>query len=274
MKVLKSRAALQEFRAGLNGSVGFVPTIGALHKGHLSLIESSIKENNYTIVSIFVNPTQFGANEDFGSYPRTLEQDIALCEKAGVSAVFAPRVEEMYFDDEVSLSPPKNMGYILEGFDRPTHFAGVLRVVLKLFMLTRAHCAYFGQKDAQQVLILQKMVRDLFVPVEIVPCPIMRDSDSLALSSRNIYLSPEQRQSALCIPRTIEAIKNEVEKGQTEAKHLRALALEGLKSVDRIFYADFFDRELKPIERVEKGKSIFLIAAQVGTTRLLDNLWI
>ena len=185
MEVCKDRLSLARFRSGLGESVGFVATMGALHKGHLSLIEKSLQENTHTIVSIFVNPTQFGENEDFGSYPRTLEADLALCEKAGVSAVFAPSVEDMYSTDEITFNPPKNMGYILEGFDRPTHFAGVIAVVLKLFMLIKPRKAYFGQKDAQQVLILQKMVRDLFLDIEIVPCEIVRDDDGLALSSRN-----------------------------------------------------------------------------------------
>ena len=155
MQVLQSIKELKAFRESLGvQSVGLVPTMGALHKGHLSLISESSRHNAHTIVSIFVNPTQFGQNEDLSTYPRTLEQDLALCENLGVSAVFAPSVEEMYAsDDEIAILPPKMMGYVLEGFDRPTHFAGVLQVVLKLFMLTRPHKAYFGKKDAQQVLI-------------------------------------------------------------------------------------------------------------------------
>lgn len=275
MEVCKDRCSLVKFRSGLKGSVGFVATMGALHKGHLSLIEKSLKENQHTIVSIFVNPTQFGENEDFGSYPRTLEADLALCEKAGASAVFTPSVEDMYNIDEITFNPPKNMGYILEGFDRPTHFAGVIAVVLKLFMLVKPCKAYFGQKDAQQVLILQKMVRDLFLDIEIVPCEIVRDDDGLALSSRNIYLSAKEREIALCIPRTIALVKKHIDNGQIKTDKLKALALESLsQSETTLFYADFFSRELKPIAMIEKQKSIFLIALKVGKTRLLDNLWI
>nr|WP_317403615.1 pantoate--beta-alanine ligase [uncultured Helicobacter sp.] len=275
MEVCKDRLSLARFRSGLGESVGFVATMGALHKGHLSLIEKSLQENTHTIVSIFVNPTQFGENEDFGSYPRTLEADLALCEKAGVSAVFTPSAEDMYSTDEITFNPPKNMGYILEGFDRPTHFAGVIAVVLKLFMLIKPHKAYFGQKDAQQVLILQKMVRDLFLDIEIVPCGIVRDDDGLALSSRNIYLSVKEREIALCIPRTIALVEQHIKNGEMSVDKLKALALESLtQSGTTLFYADFFNRELKPIAVIKKQESIFLIALRVGKTRLLDNLWI
>lgn len=275
MEVCKDRLSLARFRSGLGESVGFVATMGALHKGHLSLIEKSLQENTHTIVSIFVNPTQFGENEDFGSYPRTLEADLALCERAGVSAVFAPSAEDMYSTDEITFNPPKNMGYILEGFDRPTHFAGVIAVVLKLFMLVKPRKAYFGQKDAQQVLILQKMVRDLFLDIEIVPCEIVRDDDGLALSSRNIYLSAKEREIALCIPRTIALVEQHIKNGEMSVDKLKALALESLtQSGTTLFYADFFNRELKPIAVIKKQESIFLIALRVGKTRLLDNLWI
>ena len=275
MEVCKDRLSLARFRSGLGESVGFVATMGALHKGHLSLIEKSLQENTHTIVSIFVNPTQFGENEDFGSYPRTLEADLALCERAGVSAVFAPSAEDMYSTDEITFNPPKNMGYILEGFDRPTHFAGVIAVVLKLFMLVKPRKAYFGQKDAQQVLILQKMVRDLFLDIEIVPCEIVRDDDGLALSSRNIYLSAKEREIALCIPRTIALVEQHIKNGEMSVDKLKALVLESLRlSETTLFYADFFNRELKPIAVIKKQESIFLIALRVGKTRLLDNLWI
>lgn len=275
MEVCKDRLSLARFRSGLGESVGFVATMGALHKGHLSLIEKSLQENTHTIVSIFVNPTQFGENEDFGSYPRTLEADLALCERAGVSAVFAPSAEDMYSTDEITFNPPKNMGYILEGFDRPTHFAGVIAVVLKLFMLIKPRKAYFGQKDAQQVLILQKMVRDLFLDIEIVPCEIVRDDDGLALSSRNIYLSAKEREIALCIPRTIALVEQHIKNGEMSVDKLKALVLESLRlSETTLFYADFFNRELKPIAVIKKQESIFLIALRVGKTRLLDNLWI
>lgn len=277
MKLIQSISQMRDYRSSLtqnHQSIGFVATMGALHQGHLSLIQTSLAQNDYTIVSIFVNPTQFGANEDFDAYPRTLEQDLALCEEAGVSVVFAPNAQDMYGNDEISFNPPVKMGYILEGFDRPTHFAGVLQIVLKLFHLIMPHRAYFGQKDAQQVLMIQKMVKDLFLPIEIVPCPIQRDSDGLALSSRNIYLSAVDRERALCIPRTIMRIKDEIQKGQIEVAYLRTLALEGLERADRIFYADFYNHSLESVTQIVSGDSIFLVAVKIGQTRLLDNLWI
>lgn len=277
MKLIQSISQMRDYRSSLTQNhqgIGFVATMGALHQGHLSLIQTSLAQNDYTIVSIFVNPTQFGANEDFDAYPRTLEQDLALCEEAGVSVVFAPNAQDMYGNDEISFNPPVKMGYILEGFDRPTHFAGVLQIVLKLFHLIMPHRAYFGQKDAQQVLMIQKMVKDLFLPIEIVPCPIQRDSDGLALSSRNIYLSAVDRERALCIPRTIMRIKDEIQKGQTEVAYLRTLALKGLERADRIFYADFYNHSLESVTQIVSGDSIFLVAVKIGQTRLLDNLWI
>ncbi len=266
---------MREYRLCLTQSIGLVPTMGALHKGHQSLIKQSIQDNAHTIVSIFVNPTQFGANEDFDAYPRDLEKDIALCEQSGVDAVFIPSVEEMYRGDEITLNPPKKMGYVLEGFDRPTHFAGVLQVVLKLFSLIQPHRAYFGQKDAQQVLILQKMISDLFLPIVIVPCPIVRDDDGLAFSSRNIYLSPKEREIALRIPQTIQRVRTYIAQGITQVSQLESLAFKEL-SYDglMLFYATFRNHQLEYITHIEQGKSIFLIAAKVGKTRLIDNLWI
>lgn len=275
MQLISDITSLRAHRAKIKGKVGFVATMGALHDGHLSLIESAKKDNDCTIVSIFVNPTQFGANEDFNAYPRNLESDKALCEQAGVDVLFAPLASEMYHYDEITFNPPKKMGYILEGFDRPTHFAGVIQVVLKLLCLTKPHCAYFGQKDAQQVLILQKMAYDLFLDVQIIPCPIKRDKDGLALSSRNIYLSAQERKQALCIPRAIESIKARIQAGEQSTLVLEHIAQEILaKEGVKVFYAGFYNYALEPIARIQKAKSLFLLAAQVGKTRLLDNLWI
>lgn len=276
MQILKSIEALRVFRESVGAqSVGLVPTMGALHKGHISLISESMHRDAHTIVSIFVNPTQFGQNEDLSTYPRTLEQDLALCESLGVRAVFVPSVEQMYpSDDEITLLPPKTMGYVLEGFDRPTHFAGVLQVVLKLFMLTQPHRAYFGKKDAQQILIVQKMIADLHLPIELVMCPIVRDDDGLALSSRNVYLSPQERTQALCIPQTIRCVESAIAGGMYEVKELKNLAYESLRSQKlEVFYAYFCDHNLAPITRICEGKSLFLLAVRVGKTRLLDNLW-
>lgn len=275
MEILKSVAQMREYRRSVQGSVGFVPTMGALHEGHLSLVRRSSSESKRSIISIFVNPTQFGANEDFDKYPRVLERDLELCKKEGVDAVFIPSVNEIYGDDEITLNSPKNMGYIFEGFDRPTHFAGVLQVVLKLFNIVRPHKAFFGQKDAQQVLILQKMVKQFFLDMELIPCPIVRDSDGLALSSRNIYLSAQERQIALRIPQTIKLIETCIQKGESNAKELEKRAFENLyiEGLEPI-YASFVNHCLEPIESIVRDQSIFLITARVGKTRLLDNLWI
>lgn len=280
MQVLQSIEALKAFRENLGiQSVGLVPTMGALHKGHMSLIHQSCTQNAHTIVSIFVNPTQFGANEDLSTYPCTLEQDLALCESLGVSGVFVPSIEEMYPSaDELTILPPKMMGYVLEGFDRPTHFGGVLQVVLKLFMLVRPQKAYFGKKDAQQVLIVQKMLRDWHLPLEVVACPIVRDEDGLAFSSRNVYLSPQERTQALCIPKTIQCIESAISQGVYEVQELHKLVhktLDSSKSLVpiHIFYTYFCDYNLAPIEKICKGESLFLLAVRVGKTRLLDNLW-
>ncbi|CRF46827.1 pantoate--beta-alanine ligase [Helicobacter heilmannii] len=263
----------KDLRALSAPSIGFVPTMGALHAGHLSLIERAKAENAFVVVSIFVNPTQFGANEDFGQYPRPLEKDLELCAKAGVHAVFTPKVETLYpFKDAISLTPPKD----LLGFEadlRPGHFSGVLQVVLKLFNLVRPTKAYFGQKDAQQLLILQRMVQDLFLPVEVIACPTLRDSDGLALSSRNAYLSQEQRQLALKIPKALSTMKEAYEAGITQKTSLLTLGQEVLSPLE-VQYLSLVDRQLLPLERVEPGNSLILTAVKVGNTRLLDNLWL
>ncbi len=210
MHVLETIATLREYRKNLKESVGFVPTMGALHKGHQSLIERSLKENPHTIVSVFVNPTQFGANEDFSAYPRPLEKDLALCETLGVNAVFVPKVSEMYpyeAEQRLKLYAPKFLSSSLEGAVRKGHFDGVVQIVLKLFHLTNPTRAYFGKKDAQQLLIIQHLVQDLLLDIEIAPCEIARDSDNLALSSRNVYLNATERKQALAIPKALENIQ-------------------------------------------------------------------
>lgn len=270
--ILKTVQELTEWRESISGSLGFVPTMGALHAGHLSLLEASKAQNSHTLLSIFVNPTQFGANEDFGKYPRTLESDIALAQ--GVDAIFAPEIAQMYpSKDEITLNPPKLMGYVYEGAIREGHFAGVLQVVLKLFNLSRPTRAYFGQKDAQQLLLLQKMVKDFFLPLEIVPCPIVRDTDGLALSSRNIYLSKEQRELALTIPQTLQKIATLISQGEREVKKLYELGMNELKDL-QVDYLAFCNHSLEPLEFIIPTQTLILLTCRVGNTRLLDNLWI
>lgn len=270
--ILKTTQELREWRESLSGTLGFVPTMGALHAGHLSLLEASKAQNSHTLLSIFVNPTQFGANEDFGKYPRTLESDIALAK--GVDAIFAPEISAMYpSKDEITLNPPKLMGYVYEGAIREGHFDGVLQVVLKLFNLSRPTRAYFGQKDAQQLLLLQKMVKDFFLPLEIVPCPIVRDSDGLALSSRNIYLSKEQRELALAIPQTLQKIATLISQGEREVKKLYEFGVNELKDL-QVDYLAFCNHSLEPLEFIIPSQTLILLTCRVGNTRLLDNLWI
>ncbi len=276
MRVLETIAALREYRKSLKESVGFVPTMGALHKGHQSLIERSLKENPHTIASVFVNPTQFGANEDFSAYPRPLEKDLALCEELGVSAVFAPNISEMYpyeAKQRLKLCAPIFLSQSLEGAMRKGHFDGVVQVVLRLFHLVNPTRAYFGKKDAQQLLIIQHLVKDLLLDIEIVPCEIVRDSDSLALSSRNVYLNARERKQALAIPKALENIKQAIDKGEKACEKLKKLGLEILKTLE-VDYLEFCNHKLEPLTIIEPANTLVLVAARAGKTRLLDNLWV
>ncbi|MGL2535457.1 pantoate--beta-alanine ligase [Helicobacter pylori] len=276
MRMLETIAALREYRKSLEESVGFVPTMGALHKGHQSLIERSLKENSHTIVSVFVNPTQFGANEDFSAYPRPLEKDLALCEGLGVNAVFAPKVSEMYpyeAEQRLKLYAPKFLSSSLEGAVRKGHFDGVVQVVLRLFHLVNPTRAYFGKKDAQQLLIIEHLVKDLLLDIEIAPCEIARDSDHLALSSRNVYLDTTQRKQALAIPKALEKIQQAIDEGEKACEKLKRLGLETLETLE-VDYLEFCNHKLEPLTIIEPTNTLILVAARVGKTRLLDNLWV
>ncbi|MGL2454091.1 pantoate--beta-alanine ligase [Helicobacter pylori] len=276
MRALETIATLREYRKSLKESVGFVPTMGALHRGHQSLIERSLKENSHTIVSVFVNPTQFGANEDFSAYPRPLEKDLALCETLGVNAVFVPKIGEMYpyeIEQRLKLYAPTFLSSSLEGAMRKGHFDGVVQVVLRLFHLVNPTRAYFGKKDAQQLLIIQHLVQDLLLDIEIVPCEIARDSDHLALSSRNVYLNATERKQALAIPKALENIKQAIDKGEKACEKLKKLGLEILKNLE-VDYLEFCNHKLEPLKTIEPTNTLALVAARVGKTRLLDNLWV
>ncbi|GAA9747701.1 pantoate--beta-alanine ligase [Helicobacter pylori] len=276
MRVLETIAALRECRKSLKESVGFVPTMGALHKGHQSLIERSLKENPHTIVSVFVNPTQFGANEDFSAYPCPLEKDLALCEGLGVNAVFVPKIGEMYpyeAKQRLKLYAPKFLSRSLEGAVREGHFDGVVQIVLRLFHLVNPTRAYFGKKDAQQLLIIQHLVKDLLLDIEIAPCEIVRDSDHLALSSRNVYLNATERKQALAIPKALEKIKQAIDKGEKACEKLKKLGLEILKNLE-VDYLEFCNHKLEPLTTIEPTNTLILVAARAGKTRLLDNLWV
>ncbi|WRE95720.1 pantoate--beta-alanine ligase [Helicobacter pylori] len=276
MRALETIVALREYRKSLKESVGFVPTMGALHRGHQSLIERSLKENSHTIVSVFVNPTQFGANEDFSAYPRPLEKDLALCEKSGVNAVFVPKIGEMYpyeAEQRLKLYAPTFLSRSLEGAVRKGHFDGVVQVVLRLFHLTNPTRAYFGKKDAQQLLIIQHLVQDLLLNIEITPCEIVRDSDNLALSSRNVYLSATERKQALAIPKALENIQQAIDKGEKACEKLKKLGLEILENLE-VDYLECCNHKLEPLKTIEPANTLILVAARVGKTRLLDNLWV
>jgi len=273
MKIVSQPEELAQFRQSLHGSVGFVPTMGALHNGHLSLIKRSIAENDHTIVSIFVNPTQFLPNEDLSTYPRRQEADLKLCNLAGVDAVFTPQASVIYSATEPLVCAPDILGYMLEGLRRPGHFDGVLRVVLKLFNLTQPTRAYFGKKDAQQLHLIQNMVRTLFLPITIVPCDIVREEDGLALSSRNAYLLPQEREDALKLSKALKHASRLVIQKEFHAKVLERTMQETLAPL-HVEYARVLRRDFTPLERVELGNTLIAIAAYVGSTRLIDNLWI
>ncbi len=254
--------------------IGFVPTMGALHQGHLSLVQTCARECDATVVSIFVNPTQFGPNEDYDKYPRTLQQDLEALAPYGVDLVFAPAVEEMYpqgFQTQVLVGGATELW---EGRSRPGHFAGVTTVVAKLLNIVQPHVAYFGHKDYQQSVVVRQMVRDLDMPVQIRVCPTVREEDGLALSSRNAYLSPEQRKQALTLSRSLDLAREMIQQGRRRTAEILA---EMKKLYDqqpdvRLDYLAVVDPEtLLPVEEVA-GPVVVLCAAWVGQTRLIDNL--
>ena len=275
MLIVKSASELKKLRASLKGSVGFVPTMGALHSGHLSLIKKARQENEHLIVSIFVNPTQFLEGEDLDKYPRRDEADINICKKANVDILFMPTIDSIYNKDELAILAPKIRGYILEGAKRPGHFDGVLQVVMKLFNITNPTNAYFGKKDAQQLALISQMVKDYFLDVNIIPCDIVRDSKGLALSSRNVYLSEDEKERALSLSASLKLASDLIAKGIKDTKTIKEQMQELLlKSVDKLDYVAIVDREFNNLKEVEIGNTIILVAAFVGKTRLIDNIWV
>jgi pantoate--beta-alanine ligase len=262
--------------AKTRGRLGFVPTMGALHEGHLSLVRAARKQCESVAVSIFVNPTQFGPNEDLAKYPRTFERDRELLEReSGNDALlFAPSTEEMYPAGAVTWVTVEGLSQKLCGRSRPTHFRGVTTVVSKLFHIVEPDLAFFGQKDAAQCTIIRKMVRDLDLPVEIVVCPIVREADGLAMSSRNAYLNSEQRASATVLYRSLQRVRELVDKGeQRSAKLIDAAQRIFLEEPDvRLDYVEIVENDtLDPVEDVSRG-ALLAVAAYVGSTRLIDNL--
>jgi pantoate--beta-alanine ligase len=273
-KIREIRGFLKESRCnGSNLSVGFVPTMGYLHRGHMELVKLSKLQNEVTVVSIYVNPIQFGAGEDYERYPRDLERDLAMCEEAGVDVVFAPEDQEMYPQPpSVKIEIP-GLTDRLEGAYRPGHFNGVAIVVLKLLHIVQPDRAYFGEKDYQQLKVVERLVKDLSLPVEVVPVPTVREEDGLACSSRNVYLSPEERQSALAIYRSFLLAQKLFQSGNTDANLLKEAIKDFLLKhphVRKIDYVEITDEELNPVEEVKEGDRI-LVALYVGNTRLIDN---
>ncbi len=274
MIIARTIEELQQAKKALGGSIGFVPTMGALHQGHLSLIRQAGKENDHLIVSVFVNPTQFLEGEDLDAYPRREEADRKICEVAGVDILFMPSIDQMYEKDELCIGAPAIRGYILEGQKRPGHFDGMLQVVMKLLNLSSATRAYFGKKDAQQLALITQMAENYFMDVEIVPCEIVRDDKGLALSSRNIYLSEEEKERALSLSRSLKRATKMVMGGELDVAAIKEEMLRVLEETDKVEYVAIVDRGFRALERVEIGNTIILVAAWVGKPRLIDNIWI
>ncbi|MGD0570454.1 MAG: pantoate--beta-alanine ligase [Candidatus Sulfotelmatobacter sp.] len=266
------RSACRAARAS-GKRLGFVPTMGALHEGHLSLVRAAKTSCDLVAASIFVNPAQFGPNEDLAKYPRDFERDRDLLQREGVELLFAPSVEEMYPAGAVTWVTVGELSSRLDGLSRPGHFRGVTTVVAKLFHIVEPDAAFFGQKDAAQLAIIRRMVRDLNFPVEIVACPIVREPDGLAMSSRNAYLDPLQRKQALVLYRSLTKVRKLWDAGERDAAKLAAAGREEVeeKSV-RLDYFEIVDAQsLEPVENVAKG-ALVAVAAYVGPTRLIDNL--
>jgi pantoate--beta-alanine ligase len=277
MKTLETihdmRATVRTAR-GENRKLGFVPTMGALHEGHLSLVRAAKKQSEVVAASVFVNPTQFGPNEDFAKYPRTFERDCELLKNEGVDLLFAPSAEEMYPKGAVTWVMVEGLSDKLCGRSRPGHFRGVTTVVAKLLHVVEPDVAFFGKKDAVQLVLIRRMVRDLNLPVEIVGCPIVREPDGLAMSSRNAYLSTEERKSATVLNRTLQEIKQRFGQGERDSAQLLSAGMEIFKEEPgaRLDYLEIVDLDTLDPQPLVNGKALVAVAAYLGTTRLIDNV--
>lgn len=271
--ITEMRACVRQARAA-GKTVGFVPTMGALHVGHVSLIQAAAERCDFVVVSLFVNPTQFGPGEDFEKYPRPIEKDLAICTENGADAVFAPSPAEMYPRQNLTWVTVEKVSEPLCGQFRPGHFRGVATVCTKLFNIVGADAAFFGQKDAQQVAVIQRMVADLNMPLEIVVCPTVREPDGLATSSRNQYLNPQERKDATVIYRALQRSAELIRAGETDTVEIVRQMGEVLRQVPalRIEYASIVDAEsLEDVKQV-KGKVLVAVAGRLGSTRLIDNI--
>ncbi|MGL4109494.1 pantoate--beta-alanine ligase [Clostridium sp. LP20] len=253
--------------------VGFVPTMGYLHEGHQSLIKRAAEENDRVVVSIFVNPMQFGPTEDLSSYPRDLERDCMVCSDGGANLIFNPEAKEMYFEDFYSFVDMDILTEELCGKSRPIHFRGVCTVVTKLFNIITPDRAYFGQKDAQQLAVIKRMVRDLNMDIDIVGCPIVREEDGLAKSSRNTYLSPKERKAATILNRSLNLARKAIENGESNSNRVINIIIENIdkEPLAKIDYVDVVDLlSMKKVDRLEESVLV-AIAVYIGKTRLIDN---
>jgi len=277
MDVVRRVRAMKEACAAaraLGKIVGFVPTMGALHEGHLSLVRRVKAQADLTVVSIFVNPTQFGSSEDFARYPRDIVRDADVLAREGVDILFAPDPDEMYPPGAVTFVEVAGLSDMLEGMSRPGHFRGVATVVTKLFAIVSPHVAAFGQKDAQQVLVIRTMARDLMLDVEVLVLPTKREEDGLAMSSRNVLLTPDERRAARAIPRALEAVRTALEAGERDPAKLLAAGKSVLVEAPllRIDYVVLVDPErLEPVTKVQ-GAMLLAVAVFAGSTRLIDNV--
>jgi pantoate--beta-alanine ligase len=274
----EARSELKNLREH-SREIGFVPTMGALHAGHAKLIEISARENDATVVSIFLNPMQFGENEDYDAYPNTLEADLRVCENAGAEMVFIPRANEIYPDDFSTWVDMDGLTDVLCGRSRPGHFRGVMTVVTKLLNIIKPDRAYFGEKDAQQLAVIRKLVRDLNMDVEIIGCPTVRDSDGLALSSRNAYLSPKEREAARCISYTLTQAREIISPlalSDNDAEKSRAISvireIIGGEPLAKLEYAEMLDADTLGELTDKTERALIAVAAYIGETRLIDNV--
>jgi pantoate--beta-alanine ligase len=254
-------------------TIGLVPTMGALHEGHLSLVDAARAECDLAVVTIFVNPTQFAPSEDYRRYPRDMDRDLALLGERGCDIVFAPNESEMYAPGHATFIDVGQLGTVLEGEFRPTHFRGVATIVLKLFLLAPAHRAYFGRKDYQQTLVVRQMISDLNVPLELRVCPIVREPDGLAMSSRNAYLTPDEHERAVALSRSLRLAERLVREGERDVETIRRAMLSELEAVGGIdvqYIALVADGTVTPVTSIDNPTTI-AVAATIGKTRLIDN---
>jgi len=273
MNIINNIQELKRNLKSISGTVGFVPTMGALHEGHISLIKQARVENDIVVVSIFVNPTQFLAGEDLDKYPSKMLADEKICKLAGVDFLFTPNINTMYSEDEVLIKAPNLRSYTLEGERRPGHFYGVLHVVCKLFNIVNPTNAYFGKKDAQQLSLIKQMVDNLYMDINIVECEIIREADGLAMSSRNVYLSKEQREESLKISKSLKVATKQIMSGNLVCEDIIKTMENTLENID-IEYIAIVNRKFDKIDTIELKNTMILVAVKIGNTRLIDNIWV